>query len=122
MKAILLGVLVVGVFGCSRAQPTMAGGKPVSYWVAAVHDPDPQIRKKAVFKLGNVGPTDPAALAAVTEGLKDNDPGVRRAAVLAILKFGRDAKGAVPTLTHMRDHDADAQVRSDAAKALDKLQ
>jgi HEAT repeat protein len=117
----MLAFLAVGILGCGKAQPTMAGGKPVSHWVAAIHDPDPHVRKQAVFKLGNVGPADPAALPAVTEALKDTDVAVRRAAILALLKFGSDAKTAIPILDDMRQHDRDNQVRSDAAKALEKI-
>jgi HEAT repeat protein len=122
MRIVAFAILMVGAIGCGKAQPTLAGGKPVSYWVEATHNPDPRVRKQAVFKLGNVGPTDPAALPAVTEALKDTDAGVRRVAILALVKFGGDARSALPVLTELRQRDRDAQVRSDAAKALDRIQ
>jgi HEAT repeat protein len=112
----------VGLIGCGKASPTLAGGKPVSYWIQAVHDPDPRVRKEAVFKLGNVGTTEVGALPAVTEALRDRDAAVRREAILALMKFGDDAQTAAPVLTDLRQHDRDAQVRSYATKALDKLQ
>ena len=59
---------------------------------------------------------------AVTAALKDNDPAVRREAILALVKFGAAAKEAAPILTEMRRNDRDAQVRSHAAKALESLE
>jgi HEAT repeat protein len=119
-------VVVVGLAvlasGCGQAQPTLAGGKPVSHWLQALQDPDPKIRKTAVTKLGNVGTADPAALPAVLSSLKDPDAGVRRAAILALVKSDAAAGKAIPTLTEMQRNDRDAQVRSYAAQALAKLQ
>jgi len=122
MKVVALSVLALGLIGCGKATPTLAGGKPVSYWVQAIHAPDPHLRKEAVFKLGNVGATEAEALPAVTEALRDSNAVVRREAILALLKFGDEAKSAMHILTDLRQHDRDAQVRSYAAKALDKLQ
>jgi len=115
------GVLLL-ILGCGESRPMLAGGKPVSYWVDAVHDPDPKVRKQAVFKLGNVGPGAPEALPAVTQALRDANAAVRREAILALIKFGAEAKSATGVLSEIRDHDRDVQVRSYAAKALAKLQ
>ena len=65
--------------GCNRAQPTLAGGKPVTHWTTAIRDPDPKVRKEAAAKLGNVGPADPSALPALMGALKDPAAMVRRA-------------------------------------------
>src|SRR5439155_16911918 len=78
--------------GCGKEQPMLAGGKPVSHWVQALQNPDPKVRKQAAFKLGNVGPADPTALPALIEALKDRDAGVRREAILALLKCGPAAR------------------------------
>jgi HEAT repeat protein len=99
----------------------MAGGKSVSYWVEALRDPDPKTRKKAAFKLGNVGEADAAALPALVGALKDKDPGVRREVILALLKFGPAASEAIPTLLDLQQHDRNAQVRDYAAKAVKRL-
>jgi len=107
--------------GCAQAPPTLAGGKPVSYWVEALKDPDPKLRKTAVSKLGNIGSSDPAAFPAVCEALKDSDATVRREAILALVKFGAAAGEAIPTLTELQ-HDPDAQVSEYAGKALRKLE
>jgi HEAT repeat protein len=79
------------------------------------------LRKTAVFKLGNVGATDPAVWPALLEALKDKDAAVRREAILALMKFGPGAHEAIGILTELRQRDADAQVRVYAAKALRKL-
>jgi HEAT repeat protein len=121
MRLVFIAILAVGIFGCGKPKTMLAGGKPVSYWVQAVCDPDPRLRKQAVFKLGNVGPTQAEALPAVTKALKDQDAAVRREAILALLKFGADAKAAAPILAELRNNDRDAQVRKYAALALDKL-
>jgi HEAT repeat protein len=107
--------------GCGKAAPTLAGGKPVGHWVESLRAPDPRLRREAAFKLGNVGPADPAALPALTAALRDRDAAVRREAILALLKCGPEAREAVPTLAELRQHDPDAQVRACAARAVDRL-
>jgi hypothetical protein len=114
-------ILLIGLCGCGQAAATMAGGKPVCYWVEAIHSPDAKLRKEAVFKLGNVGPADAAAFSALQEALRDADAAVRCEAILAMLKGGPAAQEAVPILTEMREHDRDAKVREYAGKALEKL-
>jgi HEAT repeat protein len=111
----------VAAGGCGERQPPLAGGKPVGSWVRALENPDAKVRKEAAFKLGNVGPADPAALPALIGALRDRDPAVRREAIMAVLKCGPAAKEAVPALAELEQHDRDALVRSYAAKALTKL-
>jgi HEAT repeat protein len=100
----------------------MVGGKPASYWVEALQSPDAKLRQKAAFRLGNVGPSDPAAFPALLGALKDNNADVRCEAIKAVLKCGSAAKEAITALTDLEQHDADARVRSHAAKAITKLQ
>jgi len=121
MRVIALFFLTVLLSGCGKAEPMLAGGKPVSYWVQALKDPDVKLRKKAAFKLGNVGPADAAAMPALVAALKDVDPRVRSEAVLALVKFGPDAREAVPALMEVQQRDRDALVRAQAGKALEKL-
>jgi HEAT repeat protein len=121
-KCVAVAVLVdLLLSGCSPAPPTLAGGKPVSYWIEALKAPDRKLRKKAAFKLGNAGPTDPAVLPALTRALQDKDAGVRSATILALLKFGAGAQEAIPALTQVQQQDRDRKVRTDAAQALAKL-
>jgi HEAT repeat protein len=104
--------------GCGRAQPKMAGDR----WAAALHDPSAEVRRKAAFTLGNIGPSDPAALPALIGALHDDDAGVRREAILALPKCGPAAKSAAPALAGLKDHDPDPGVRDYAARALAALQ
>src|SRR5258708_1569651 len=99
--------------GCSKAPPhTLAGGKPVSNWVELLQNSsDAKLRQEAAFKLGNVGPSEPAAFPALLGALKDRDAAVRSEAILALVKFGPAALDAVPTLTELRDGDDDPKVR-----------
>ena len=55
----------------------------------------------------------------ITKAVKDadKDAKVRCEAVLALLKFGPDAREVIPALTDVRQHDRDRQVRAYAAKA-----
>ena len=118
MRRILAAILLISVTGCGAARPKMAGVK----WAGALRDPDANVRKKAAFTLGNIGPSDPEVLPALIEGLNDADAGVRSEVILALLKYGDGAKEAIPTLTKLRDHDQDPKVRDYALKALKKLQ
>ena len=114
-------LLMAAIGGCHKTPPTQSGGKSVSYWLEAVTGPDAKLRKEAVEKLGNVGPTDPAALPAVIRALRDQDAKVRRAAIVALMKFGPLREETKPILTDLKARDPDVQVRSFAARALDRV-
>jgi len=114
-------VLAALLSGCGKAQPTTAGGKPVGYWVEALHDRDARLRKKAAFKLGNVGSADAAAFPALLGALQDTDAGVRCEAILALVKFGAAAREAIPALA-AATKDRDAKVRAYAAKAVTAIE
>jgi HEAT repeat protein len=118
MRRVLLVLILIALSGCGQAQPTMAGGK----WAAALRDPDAQVRRKAAFTLGNVGPSDPAVVPALITALRDADAGVRCEAILALLKVGPGAKEAIPILTELREQDPDSKVRNYATTAVEKLQ
>ncbi len=107
--------------GCGQSPPPLAGGKPVHYWVEALHHPDARLRRKAVSKLGNVGPADAEAFPALVAALRDRDPAVRCEAILALLKCGPSAAEALPVLTELRQRDPNPQVRRCAARAVEKL-
>jgi HEAT repeat protein len=114
-------VLFAGVLaGCDPTPATLVHGKPVSYWVQAMHDSDVRVRKRAVGALGNVGPADPAAIPALIQAVSDRNAKVRGEAILALLKLGPAAKAAIPVLTQAQN-DRDAQVRTYATKALEGI-
>src|SRR5258708_3494099 len=118
LRILLVLIVMIGVIGCGKRPPTLSEGKPVSYWIAALHDPDVGLRRKAVAKLGNAGSTDPAVFPALEEALQDADAAVRCEAILAVVKFGRDAAPAIPILTEIQGQDKDEKVRAYAGKAL----
>ena len=109
--------LAILMSGCSNAKPA----RPVGHWVQALQDPDPRLRKQAAFNLGNIGPADPTVFPALLGALRDRDAKVRCETIVALLKFGPDAKEAMPSLTNVQQQDPDARVRSYAAKALGTL-
>jgi HEAT repeat protein len=118
---LLAGLTTTALFGCGKAEPTLAGGKPIAYWVDALKASDPRVRKEAAFKLGNAGPIEPIVFPAVLAALKDADPQVRGEAIRAVVKFGPTAREAVSSLEEMRRQDNDARVRQAAARAVEAL-
>jgi HEAT repeat protein len=122
MKSVAL-VAVLGLLapGCEPPQPTLAGGKSVQHWFQALQSRDPRTRREAVYKLGNVGSADSQAVPAVLNALRDADAGVRREAILATIKFGAEARAALPELAEMQQHDQDSKVREYARKALESI-
>jgi hypothetical protein len=121
MRFVGLLVLALSLNGCGPKALPLAGGKPVSHWIAALRDADPVLRRKAVRKLGNVGPTDGNVFPALLGALQDTDVQVRAEAVGSLLKFGRQAREAVPLLRPMRRHDPSARVRCLAGKVLQRI-
>ena len=82
---------------------------------------DPKTRRHAIEKLGNVGPENPAILPALRDALADRDPQVRAEAIVALMKCGKAASEAVPTLYELQTKDSSPLVREYASKALAKL-
>ena len=93
MQRLLILVVFVALVGCERPAK-LIHGKSVEHWAAALQDPDPQLRRRAVVALGNGGPHDGAVIPALIEALKDRDANVRHEAVLALFKFGPAADEA----------------------------
>ena len=124
MKSLLILAAAIVLTGCgdNRTSLTLAGGKPVEFWLQALHSPDAKLRQKAVFKLGNVGSTEATPVAVLVNVLKDPDAGVRREAIVALLKREDDVQDAIPALVLAQSRDPDAKVRSIAGKAVSSLQ
>jgi HEAT repeat protein len=116
----MAAVLVVLTVGCHKEGPTLAHGKPVGEWVAALHDPDARARKKAAGVLGNVGAIDPAVVPALAGAVRDGDATVRAEAVLALAKIGPAARDAEAALTAAQK-DPNPTVRQYANKALERV-
>jgi HEAT repeat protein len=120
MRRVLVIVLIVLAAGCHKAEPTLAHGKPVGEWVAALRDPDARARKKAAGVLGNVGAIDAAVVPALAGAVRDRDPAVRAEAVLALAKIGPAAHDAEPALAEAQK-DPNPTVRQYAGKALERV-
>src|SRR5947209_8498654 len=116
MRFLLVGTFILAS-GCGAGQPRTAADK----WAAALDHPDAKVRKKAVFTLGNIGPSDAATLPALIKALADPDPGVRCEAILGVLKLGEKNRQAVPYLLKLQRTDSDSKVRRYAGRALEKI-
>jgi len=115
-------LLSLGIVGCSsQPESTQIGGKPLSHWLTALKDKDPKARKAAVTHVGNVCASDPSAMSALIETLKDPDAGVRCEVLLALMRSGSAASEAIPKIAEMQQKDSNDQVRKYAAKALERI-
>jgi HEAT repeat protein len=122
MAVAIFCLVHAGASGCSDEEPKfLAGGREVTSWVAALKDPNPQVRRQAVMKLGNVGDADPAAAEALTEALRDADVHVRRAAVFAVVKLKEPGEEITTQLDAMSRTDSNPGIREVATSALEKL-
>lgn len=81
--------------------------------------PDTGLRRRALRLVARMGPLGLPAAAEAAAALDDADPGVRRLAARALGQIG--ATGARPGLERRARSDPDAQVRAEAARALDLL-
>jgi HEAT repeat protein len=118
----LTAAVAVLFLGCGKSGPILSGGKPAAHWVKALHHSDVAMRRTAASKLGNIGLADEAALPALLDALRDREAVVRKEAILALLKFGPDARQALAALNDLKLRDPDPEVRSYAAKATKKLE
>jgi HEAT repeat protein len=112
-----LSIALMILSGCGKPPPELARRK----WTEALRDPDPKLRKRAAFKLGNIGLADRDVVPALIGALKDADSTVRCEAILSLMKIGPDAEEAIPELANIQEHDSDEAARTCAARALEKL-
>jgi HEAT repeat protein len=89
-------------------------GRPWSYWLGRLHDPDRAVHARTIAVLDRAGAE---AVPALVEALHNEDPLVRTAAVEALGHLGAPAEPAVPALVRML-HDENAGVRGAAAYVL----
>lgn len=119
ISSLILLLLALLLAGCNKeSPPVLAGGKPIEHWVAAARDPNEKFRKQAIQKLGNVGNADPAVLPVLIAALKDASPGIRREAIIAIVKYGPGSEQAIDPLKAVAATDSDPQIRGYAAQAV----
>ncbi len=116
--------ILIGLFflvGCRDKRIVLTGGKPLRYWLDTLDSPDPQLRRKAVFKLGNVGTSQPEVFPALCRSLEDKEAAVRKETIIAIMKCREVATKIVPKLIELQSNDPDPQVKRYAHLALDRL-
>lgn len=107
---------------CLRATALLAqlgpkAGVAAPALAAALGDPNPEVRREALFALASMGPEAAPALAAITKALDDPEMPVRAIAAYALGSIGEGAKGAIPKLrTELQS--SDPVVRVAAAWAL----
>jgi alpha-L-fucosidase len=89
--------------------------KEVPRLLAAMNDPDPEVRWRAEFALGRV--QQPRALKALTVALRDDSPKIRWAAAYALGPLGKNARSTVPALLNALS-DKEAAVRVWSVKSL----
>ncbi len=121
-RTILLAVLAAGC-GNALTVPTAKffSGQPVAHWLGELRSTSPKARRHAADVLGNVGPTDPAALPALAAALADPDAGVRAAAVLGLSKNGPAAADALPAVRRVLATDPSPLVRRYAQIAVEQI-
>lgn len=90
----------------------------VSYWAKTLKARDPQLRVRAASALGAT--RSEAAVPALLEALKDENADLRLAAIEALGRIGREARGSIPALSEALT-DTDPRIRSEAARALEKI-
>jgi HEAT repeat protein len=120
VRSVIIAMAVLILAGCSGSPEAAYADKPVSHWLKAMESPDVKERKKAAEVLGNVGPSDPAAIPALIKALDDNDAKVRDAAVLSLSKLGRVAEKAADALDGLKS-DPDRSVRQHAVQAAKRV-
>src|SRR5258708_1460864 len=98
LAILLIGFAALAGCGKKNAGPVRSHGKTADQGVADLDSSDVVTRKKAIQALGHLGKADPAAIPAVIRSLKDPDPIVRDAAVIALLNVGSNAKDAIAPL------------------------
>jgi HEAT repeat protein len=118
IRVLCLAAALLLLPGCGPPKPVVAHDKPISYWVQSLQGPDANLRKKAAQILGNIGAVDSALVPALSGALKDPDAGVRREAIVSLIKIGPKAKDALSALEEVVSQDENAKVRADAERAL----
>jgi HEAT repeat protein len=83
-----------------------------------LNDPDGFVRVYAAETLARIDPHYEVNLAVLLQGLKDDKPGVRRAAADVLGGFGGRAQSAIPAQAAALRHDKDPGVRMAVAQTL----
>jgi HEAT repeat protein len=124
--SLLRGVVVRGVFavvGVWTLAASVPAAEPVANdvlvkrLIAALQDPDPDVRQNLASALAKIGP---AAVEALTAALADDLPERRAGAAYALGHIGSPARSALPKLLDALD-DKELDVRRQASYAVSRL-
>jgi HEAT repeat protein len=97
-------------------------GHSLGYWVRALDRPDAEVRRRAIFALGAIGPDAAEAVPSLATILtEDPNREARHQAALALAKMAPASAAAAPALAQALDRDNEPAVRMNAAIALFKL-
>jgi hypothetical protein len=88
----------VGFAGVGEPKETLVQGKPLSYWVKVLKDPDPLAREEALVVLAGAGEAARGAAPMLEELLKDKSAPIRVKAALVLGQLKGEAKNAAPVL------------------------
>jgi HEAT repeat protein len=113
-------VVILSISGCTNDErgPILAGGREVKSWLTDLQDPQPQVRRQAVLKLGNVGEADPSVVEGLAGALRDKDVVVRREAVRAVVKLTKATDTITAELKAIAASDCDSLARDYAQRAI----
>jgi HEAT repeat protein len=108
---------------CALSSPRLVGDSfaqenpptEINRLIKQLTDKNPEVRQKAAFALGKIGPKAEAAVPALSKALKDENFDVRWSAAEALGEIGPKAEAAVPALIESL---TDPIVRSTVAESL----
>ncbi|HEX5270862.1 MAG TPA: HEAT repeat domain-containing protein [Gemmataceae bacterium] len=96
-------------------------GHGAGHWTGALDDPDPKVRRRAIFALGMLGSDAEDAIPALGAIMvNDDDSDLRVEASLALSKLGPATRSEVPSLARALG-DENPLVRINAARTLFRL-
>jgi HEAT repeat protein len=121
----VLGAMVLMLSSPALSQTTartpgepVAGGRPLSEWIADLKGLSPQTRNAAAYEIAGMGPAAAAAVPALIEALDDPVPAVRFPVTVALMEIGPAARAAVPRLKTMMDEEINDEIAASARRAL----
>jgi len=118
------GIAFMGALssGCTKKKEAMYEGRPESYWLKMMKEPDPLDRRDAIVAFGKMPPDPKRVVPVLTKALQDEDSVVRFETARALGKMGAEARSAVPMLEKLEKSDPKAYVRKEAAKAITRIE
>jgi|SRR5262245_15650420 len=106
--AVLLFAVLLGSAPAQQEKEPSYEGKALGEWLRQLRSTEAKDRREAALVLSwEIGPEGKAAVAALTEALKDEDNAVRGSAADALGYIGPEARSAAPALVGaLKDKDA----------------